>query len=169
MPKRSSTLDLARATLKVANKSTRRLRANTPPDAPTQHLFALVESLTVFQYRCTRAIRSDSVAKLTVFFEITIGDLIDSGQMGWENEQRRRPFALSCVEFLAQRAGGIAAARGTSITPHILDEAAREMIIAKKPECPLPGPRALGGPFVIFGSPCIKLAKLIGQELMRRD
>lgn len=167
MPNPSPTVGLARAALNFAQKGKKRQTRGIPADAPLQHALALTESMGTFAARCSADIRADSIAKLAVFFEIALGKLIDTGKMGWIGERVRRPFVLECVTFLADTASAIATQAGNSITPLALDEAARTMIHAKKPRCPLPA-QGSRNPLTIFGSPCTNLARLIGKELIRQ-
>jgi hypothetical protein len=165
----SPTAGLARAALNFAEKYRKvREARNGLRDGNTtvDHAFALLETMTLFSLSCTSSIQDDAVGKLAVFFEITVGKLIDAGEMGWLNEATRRPFVLSCTNFLAARADAIATAAGTAITPHVLDQAAEEMISAKKPDCPLPPGIILDANLGLFGSACMSLGAIIHGQLV---
>ncbi len=125
-----------------------------------------METMMVFSLSCTSRVRDDAVGKLGVFFEITLGNLIDSGAMGWLDEPKRRPFVLSCTAFLAVRADALATERGTEITPDILDSAAKDMIQAKESDCPLPPHVLLDPALEILGSACKSLGGIIHGQLV---
>ena len=173
----SSTIALVEATLAFARK-----KNGGNLERRLQHGFALYESMFSFARHCQEDVDDAAQAKLGVFFKITLGDLIDAGEMDWMGEKVRRPFALECVKYLAGKATEVARERHTVVTPEVLNEAARQMIEAKEDDCPLPvtsgrrqtaaelertsaTSRSPDSDLSIFGSSCTALAQEIGKRL----
>lgn len=130
-------------------------------DRALVHAFALTETLFHFALSCPLPLESAAREKVVHVFEITIGDLIDKGQMGWLDESVRRPFVLQCAEYLGEAAFKSGKAAGI-VTARNLDDAACAMVHDKKAQCPLYSDRSGEN---IFGSCCEVLVVDLRCEL----
>lgn len=114
--------------------------SGSPPvamdDSALIHAFAMIETMFHYAVSCPLPLDDEARIKVVRVFEITIGDVIDRGQMGWLDETIRRPFVLHCAEdlgaaaFEAGREGGV-------VTAPILDDAACRMVHDNQNGCPL--------------------------------
>lgn len=118
-------------------------KASTAKPSPTSvddtgliYAFALTETLFHFAFSCPLPLEPRARAKVVHVFQITIGDLIDDGLMGWLDETIRRPFVLRCAEYLGAAAFKAGRA-GNLVTEQILNDAACAMVHAKQAHCPL--------------------------------
>jgi hypothetical protein len=119
---RSPAIDLSTAAIKFA-------RSRTAASATTtaDHAMALVDCLVMFVVHCPHELAPAARVKLGTFFEISVGDLIDSHVMGWIGETVKRAFVLDCAKQLGTATSAIGR-EGAVVTGEMLDRAAESVI-----------------------------------------
>jgi hypothetical protein len=132
------------------------------PDPGLNYAYALFETMMQFVKACPLPLENTALDKVGIFFDITIGRLIKSGDMGWFDEEVRRPFVLDCVDHLGAAAFNAAQRNGAVVTAAHLEAAACSMVQAKIHECPL---KTTTSPIGLLGSCCMVLASEIGCDL----
>ncbi len=118
---------------------------------------AVVEMMAEMGTAAGKPFTREAAEEATVFFNITIGPLIEKGRMTWRDldyagpqpkpEKNRRWFTLECFSMLGTYAGEEAEkAKSKVITPDHLKAAAARMVAVMEPQCVLPveGERGLG-------------------------
>lgn len=157
MPRSSPAIELAAAALKFVRRNVEaRGGAHAAPDRDTQHAVALVECVATFAMHCREEIEPEAQRKLGVFLEMTVGEMIDGGEMGWIGEETKRPFMLRCAADLGTRASAIARATHSTVTADVLNTAAARAVDEWQLDAAIPiGPCGF----------CMKLKKLIEREL----